>query len=65
MPWWEIFGWAGSVLVVLSLMLPGLRKFRFLNLIGSSIATIYNVFFEIWPYAAMNGAIVLDYVTER
>lgn len=59
MPLWEVFGWAGSVLVVLSLMVPSVRKFRILNLIGSSIATVYNVYFEIWPYAAMNGAIVL------
>lgn len=59
MPWWEIFGWAGSVLVVLSLMVPSVRRFRILNLIGSGIATIYNAYFGIWPYAAMNGAIVL------
>lgn len=59
MPWWEIIGWAGSVLVVLSLMVPSVRRFRILNLTGSFIATVYNVYFEIWPYAAMNGAIVL------
>ncbi|MBM7824383.1 hypothetical protein JOD55_000210 [Arcanobacterium pluranimalium] len=59
MSWWEIVGWTGSVLVVVSLMVPSVRRFRILNLTGSLIATIYNVFFEIWPYAAMNGAIVL------
>ncbi|WP_124054614.1 hypothetical protein [Arcanobacterium ihumii] len=59
MSWWEIIGWAGSVLVVMSLMVPSVRRFRILNLTGSLIATIYNAFFEIWPYAAMNGAIVL------
>lgn len=58
MPLWEIFGWTGSILVVVSLMVPSLRKFRILNLTGSAIATIYNVYFEIWPYAAMNAAIV-------
>lgn len=59
MNWWEVFGWAGSVLVVLSLMIPSVRRFRILNLTGSLIATIYNTYFEIWPYAVMNGAIVL------
>ncbi len=59
MPVWEIIGWAGSVLVVVSLMVPSVRRFRILNLTGSLIATIYNLYFGIWPYAAMNGAIVL------
>lgn len=59
MPIWEIIGWAGSVLVVVSLMVPSVRRFRILNLTGSLIATIYNLYFGIWPYAAMNGAIVL------
>ena len=59
MPIWEIIGWVGSILVVVSLMIPSVRKFRILNLTGSLIATAYNVFFEIWPYAVMNAAIVL------
>ncbi len=59
MSMWEFFGWAGSVLVVVSLMIPSVRRFRTLNLLGSLIATIYNAYFGIWPYAAMNGAIVL------
>lgn len=59
MNWFEAFGWLGSILVVLSLMLSDLRKFRTFNLIGSVIATIYNAAIEIWPFAAMNGAIAL------
>lgn len=55
--WLEAFGWAGSVLVVVSLMLANARRFRVLNLIGCIIATIYNAIFMIWPYAAMNAAI--------
>lgn len=58
MSWWEIFGWAGSILVVVSLWIPSVWRFRILNLSGSLIATIYNIYFGIWPYAAMNGVIV-------
>lgn len=58
MNWWEIFGWAGSVLVVVSLWVPSVWRFRILNLSGLLIATIYNIYFGIWPYAAMNGVIV-------
>ncbi len=59
MPWWEIIGWTGSALVVVSLVVPSIRKFRTLNLAGSLIATVYNVAFGIWPYAAMNAVIAL------
>lgn len=59
MTWFEAFGWLGSILVVVSLMLSNLRRFRTVNLAGSVIATIYNTAIEIWPFAAMNGAIAL------
>lgn len=59
MPWWEIIGWTGSVLVVVSLMVPSVRNFRVLNLAGSAIATVYNIVFAIWPYAAMNAVIAV------
>lgn len=58
-PWWEIIGWTGSVLVVHSLVVPSVRRFRRLNLAGSLIATVYNAVFGIWHYAAMNAAITL------
>ena len=59
MPWWEIIGWTGSALVVISLIVPSIRRFRTLNLAGSLIATVYNVVFGIWPYAAMNAVIAI------
>lgn len=59
MPVWEIIGWTGSALVVVSLVVPSIRRFRTLNLLGSLIATVYNVVFGIWPYAAMNAIIAL------
>ena len=59
MPWWEVIGWTGSVLVVVSLVVASVRRFRRLNLAGSLIATVYNVAFGIWPYAAMNAVITL------
>ena len=59
MPVWEIIGWTGSALVVISLVIPSIRKFRTLNLVGSLIATVYNITFGIWPYAAMNAVITI------
>jgi hypothetical protein len=59
MPWWEIVGWAGSVLVVLSLMQARVWRFRVMNLVGAVLATAYNAVFGIWAFAAMNGAIAV------
>jgi hypothetical protein len=59
MVWLEVVGWLGSVLVVLSLMLAGVWRFRVLNLLGALIATGYNAVLGIWPFAAMNGAIAI------
>lgn len=59
MPWWDVIGWTGSVLVVVSLMVASVRRFRILNLVGSLIAALYNLVFGIWPYAAMNAVIAL------
>ena len=59
MPWWEVVGWAGSVLVVLSLMQARVWRFRVMNLVGAVLATAYNAVFGIWAFAAMNGAIAV------
>ena len=56
---WEVVGWVGSALVVISLMVPSVRRFRWLNFIGSAIATVYNGIFEIWPFFAMNLIIAI------
>ena len=59
MPWLEIIGWAGSVLVVASLAQARVLRFRVLNLVGAVLATGYNAVLGIWPFVAMNGAIAL------
>lgn len=59
--WLEVIGWTGSLLVVASLIVPSVKKFRWMNLSGALLATGYNIVFAIWPYAAMNGIIsVID-----
>lgn len=59
MPWLEIIGWVGSILVVVSLMQARVLRFRWLNFVGAVIATGYNAVIEVWPFAAMNGAIAI------
>ena len=59
MPWWEVVGWAGSLLVVLSLVQARVWRFRVMNLVGAVLATAYNTVFGIWAFAAMNGVIAV------
>lgn len=55
----EVIGWIGSVLVVVSLTQSQVLRFRWMNLTGSVVATFYNAVIEVWPFAAMNGAIAI------
>lgn len=57
--WLETIGWVGSGLIVWSLMQARVLRFRWMNLIGSVIATGYNVWLGIWPFAAMNAIIAV------
>ena len=55
----EVVGWVGSFLIVLSVMQSRMVRFRWMNLAGSVIATVYNALFGIWPFVAMNAAIAI------
>ncbi|MGC4175316.1 hypothetical protein [Demequina sp.] len=57
--WFVAFGWLGSILVVWSLMVARVLRFRWMNFAGSVIATIYNLAIELWPFFAMNLAIAI------
>src|SRR5690554_442124 len=55
----EAIGWIGSILVVASLMVARVLRFRWMNLAGAAIATLYNAIIEVWPFAFMNLAITI------
>lgn len=55
----EVIGWIGSLLVVWSLMVARVLRFRWMNMAGAAIATVYNAIIEVWPFAFMNLAITL------
>jgi len=55
----DVLGWISSVLVVVSLMVARVLRFRLLNLAGAGLATVVNAMLGIWPFAVMNGAIAV------
>jgi len=55
----EVIGWASTILVVVSLTQARVLRFRWLNLAGAALATLYNAVLAIWPFAAMNLVIAV------
>jgi hypothetical protein len=55
----EIVGWAGSVLLVVSLLQSGMMRLRLLNLIAAIVLVGYNAAVETWPMVGMNAAVAI------
>lgn len=55
----ELFGFLGSLLVALSLMMKNILKLRWINLVGASVFVIYGLLIEAYPVFVLNGFIVL------
>jgi len=55
----EVIGWTGSALIVFFLMQARVLRFRWINMVGSIIATFYNAALGIWPFVAMNAVIAV------
>ncbi|MCU0300183.1 MAG: hypothetical protein MUF35_01085 [Candidatus Nanopelagicales bacterium] len=55
----DLTGWISSALVVWSLMLSSVWRFRWMNLAGAALATVVNALLGIWPFAVMNGVIAV------
>lgn len=59
MTWLDALGWGGSVLLIVSLAVSGVLRFRALNLVASVVLTAFNALLGIWPMVAMNGVIAV------
>jgi len=54
MNWLELVGWAGSALLVWSLLQHQLLRLRLFNLIGSLVLVGYNALVHVWPMVGLN-----------
>ena len=57
--WVEVVGWAGSVLLIVSLLQTRLLRLRVLNSFAAAVLVFYNGIIEVWPMVAMNLAIIV------
>jgi hypothetical protein len=55
--WVDALGWAGSALLIYSLMQARVLRFRVLNLVASSVLIVFNAMLSIWSMVAMNVAL--------
>ncbi|MBW6458709.1 MAG: hypothetical protein K0B52_06060 [FCB group bacterium] len=59
LPVLEIFGYAASAIVVLSLMMKNIRRLRWWNLLGAAGFSLYGALIGAWPVFAMNACIAI------
>ena len=55
----EIFGYIGSALVVISMLMSSIVKLRIINTIGSVISFVYALFCGAMPLALMNICLII------
>ena len=59
----EVFGYIGSVLILISMMMTSVEKLRWLNIAGSVISVIYGAVCGTWPVVFLNlGIIIINLV---
>ncbi len=54
---WEIIGWIGSGIVVLSMLQQRITRLRLVNLVGCLVSLVYSVAIGAWPLAGLNAAL--------
>jgi hypothetical protein len=55
--WLDALGWAGSALLIYSLLQARVLRFRTLNLVASAVLVVFNALLGIWPMVAMNAVL--------
>ena len=55
----EWIGYAGSVIVLISLLMKSLLKLRWINLVGSLLFAIYGLSIKAWPVFGINAVIAV------
>lgn len=61
-PYLEIFGYIGTILVVISMMMPTMFKLRIVNITGAIISTIYSFIIVAYPIAVMNICLIIIHI---
>ncbi len=55
----ELFGYLGTALVLLSMMMNSMTKLRCVNILGSVVSMIYAILVNTWPVVFLNLGMIL------
>ena len=61
---WEVFGYIGTALVLMSMMMTSITKLRCINIAGSIISMIYALVACAYPVALLNGGLIIINVVQ-
>ena len=59
----EGFGYIGTALVVISMLMTSLNKLRIVNICGSIISMIYSIIVKAYPVALLNFCLIIVNMT--
>jgi len=59
---WDIFGYAGTVIILYSFIIEIIYKLRFINSIGSVFWILYGIGILAWPTIIVNSCILLIHI---
>jgi hypothetical protein len=54
MNWIDVLGWAGSAVLVVSLLQTRLLRLRLINLVGCLVLIVFNALVAVWPMVGLN-----------
>ncbi len=55
----ELFGYLGTALVLISMMMTSVKWLRIVNMAGSVISMIYGIAMTTFPVAALNAGLII------
>lgn len=60
----ELFGYLGTALVLISMMMTSVRWLRLVNLSGAVISMIYAILVQTWPVAVLNFGLIVIHIVK-
>lgn len=60
----ELFGYLGTALVLISMMMTSVKRLRLVNMTGSVISMIYGILINAWPVALLNLGLIVIHVVK-
>jgi hypothetical protein len=55
----ELYGYLGSFIIAISLMMSDIRRLRWLNMLGAVVFSSYGFIISAWPVLVLNAFIAL------